>query len=220
MTPLRIMTANLWGHNVDPTGLATTLQDVDPDVLVVQELEIAASEVIASRFDHRTLDPIGEAMGSGAATRHPATISRLPLRYRSGWSIVLGAESWPLEQPIEIIGIHMANAMAWPWWQSVGHRRLQLAGLLAHCAAVSRRRVIVGDFNASPAWPLYKQMAARFVDGAVATRSARPTWRLRGLTPPLLRIDHAFGHGLRFLDVQAVVVPGADHLALVADVAP
>ncbi len=212
------MTSNLWGEHADPTALASVLNEVAPDVLVVQELEPEAAGVIAAHFPHHALDPCGETMGSGIATRTDAVFARIPLRYRSGWSAVLDPTPWPdLDTPLEIVGVHMANPAAWPWWRSVGHRRYQLAGLLAHCGTNPMRRVVVGDFNASPAWPLYRRLTSHFTDGALVAGSARRTWRFQGRTPPLLRIDHAFGAGVRFRMVRPVTVPGADHLGLVID---
>lgn len=213
------MSANLWGPNVDPAGLAHVLRDVDPDVLVVQELDPPAAEPIAAHFPHHRLNPIGETMGSGIATRRAANLARIPLRYRSGWSAQLGPDAWhELPGPIEVIGVHMANPVAWPWWRSSVHRRHQLAGLLTHCDAVPGPRVIVGDLNASPAWPLYRRMTGRFTDGAVAAGTPERTWRFQARTPPLLRIDHVFGEGVEFASTQPVRVPGADHLGLVVTV--
>lgn len=213
------MSANLWGPHVDLAGLAGVLLDVDPDVLVVQELDPAAAEVIAAHFPHHRLDPVEETMGSGIATRRMTSLTRIPLRYRSGWSATLGLDAWPeLPAPMEVVGVHMANPVAWPWWRSVVHRRQQLAGLLTYCDAVPMHRIIVGDFNASPSWPLYRQMARRFTDGAVAAGTTRRTWRFQGRTPPLLRIDHSFGEGVEFAHTRPVRVPGADHLGLVTTV--
>ena len=219
MSAIRIMTANLWGPHVDPDGLATVLSDVDPDVLAVQELDLPAAEVIAAHFKEHTLDPIGETMGSGIAARHAADITRIPLRYRSGWSAALSTDAWPqLSAPLEVVGVHLANPVGWPWWRSVAHRRYQVDGLLAHCDAAPRRRVVVGDFNASPAWPVYRQLAERFTDGPLAANGAQRTWRFQGRTPPLLRIDHAFGEDVQFTSARPVTVPGADHMGLVVDI--
>ena len=220
MPTLRIMTANLWGPQVDPQGLDRVLEHVDPDVLAVQELDPPAAEVIADHFLHARLDPIGNTMGSGIAARRPVTFSRLHLRYRSGWSAVLDPQTWTqLDAPMEVVSMHLANPAAWPWWRSVGHRRYQLAGLLAHCDGAPRRRLIVGDFNASPAWPLYRQLRNRFVDGSAAADTAARTWRFQGRTPPLLRIDHAFGEDVNFAATRTIHIPGSDHLALIVDVA-
>ncbi|HSF85628.1 MAG TPA: endonuclease/exonuclease/phosphatase family protein [Acidimicrobiia bacterium] len=219
MPQLRIMTANLWGPQVDPIGLRDVLAAVDPDVLAVQELDPPAADVIAGCYLHARLDPVGQTMGSGIAARRPAVFSRIHLRYRSGWSAMLEPSSWPgLTEPLEVVSMHMANPAAWPWWRSVGHRRYQLAGLLTHCDATPVRRVIVGDFNASPAWPLYRQLRQRFSDGAAVADTTAGTWRFQARTPPLLRIDHAFGDGVDFVSTEPVEVPGSDHLGLVVDV--
>lgn len=83
-------------------------------------------------------------------------------------------------------------------------------------------RAIVGDFNASPAWPLYKQMASRYLDAAVACRNGvrpPPTWPhlpflgIRGI----LRIDHCFVSHLTPKESRVLAIPGSDHLGLCID---
>jgi endonuclease/exonuclease/phosphatase (EEP) superfamily protein YafD len=216
---LRILTANLWAHNSDPSGLDRVLGEVDPDLVAVQELQEGNAGVLASRFAHHGLAPHAETLGTGMASRFPAEISRLPMTYRSGWRLRIDGTGCPgLDRPFELVNIHLANPLGWPWFRSVKNRRYQLDALLAHTDASQMTRVVVGDFNATPAWPAYRRMAARFTDGAVVTGTAQPTWRFQGRTPPLLRIDHAFGNGVSFFHTDVVEIPGADHLGVVVDV--
>jgi endonuclease/exonuclease/phosphatase family metal-dependent hydrolase len=188
-------------------------------VLAVQELQHATAEVIATRFPHHALAPHHETLGTGIATMRSAKMSRLPMTYRSGWVALLEPEEWPgMLRPLEVIDVHLANPLEWPWWRTVVIRDRQLASLEAHLDAVPCAQVVVGDFNASPAWPAYRRLRSRLDDAAVATETARRTWRFQGRTPPLLRIDHALVHGVRPVRTHTVEVPGADHLALVVDV--
>jgi endonuclease/exonuclease/phosphatase (EEP) superfamily protein YafD len=87
--------------------------------------------------------------------------------------------------------------------------------------------VLVGDFNATPVWPLYRRVAREIDDVALAVarrhgrRPARtwgPLWR-RAPRMRLLRIDHAFARGVEVSRVRSFDVPGSDHDALCVDVA-
>ncbi len=219
MGRLRVMTANLWADYSSPGGLAAVLRGVDPDVLSVCELQSGNAEVIAAHFPHHALEPHPDTMGSGIATRWSADLTRVPMVYRSGWSAHLDPAHWPqLGRALEVVGVHMANPLGWPWWRSARYRTHQLAALLDHIEASDTAQIVVGDFNASPAWPLYRRLADHLTDGAVAAGTAARTWRLRGITPALLRIDHVFGSGVDFLTTSAIDVPGADHRAVVVDV--
>jgi endonuclease/exonuclease/phosphatase (EEP) superfamily protein YafD len=101
-------------------------------------------------------------------------------------------------------------------------RRRQLRGLLAHLDAdPGRARAVVGDFNATPLWPVYRGVASRLED--LARTHARGTGRRPGRTwpswsrRPLLRIDHCFGRGLDVHGLRVVPVPGSDHCGLLVD---
>jgi endonuclease/exonuclease/phosphatase (EEP) superfamily protein YafD len=81
---------------------------------------------------------------------------------------------------------------------------------------------VLGDFNASPAWPVYRKVAKRLEDLAVTharIRSARParTWARWVGGPRLFRIDHCFGHGVAVDAFSVVEIRGSDHSALVVD---
>jgi len=85
-----------------------------------------------------------------------------------------------------------------------------------------RRRAVVGDFNATPLWPVYRRLATRLTDAAahVARREGRRaprTWGPSSRSPRILRIDHAFVNRLTVEGVRAVSVRGADHSALIVD---
>ena len=83
-------------------------------------------------------------------------------------------------------------------------------------------RVLVGDFNATPLWPVYRWFASRFTDaasavGAAQQRPLRATWGPWHGSPRLLRIDHGFVRGLKVKDFQVMAVRDSDHSAVVLD---
>lgn len=213
------MTANLWSWHCDPAGLATALEQHDPDVLAVQELHWNTAPVIERHFRYHRLDPDHATLGTGIAARRAFTVERLPVTYRGGWIATLDSPTWSnLSAPVQVLNMHFANPVGWPWWQSYRVRRRQLSILTGHIETTQSAAVIAGDFNASPAWPLYRDLARRLTDAAVDADTEERTWRFRGLGRPLLRIDHVLLRGGRGVQTWTVDVPGADHLALVADV--
>lgn len=217
-SPLRVMTANLWASNADPVGLARVLDDVAPDVLAVQELQHATADVVADRFPYHGLTPHHETLGTGLATMRQATLVRLPMTYRGGWVATLDPAWWPgMRTPVAVICVHLVNPVDWPLWRTVTVRKRQLATLETHLDTAPEAAVLVGDLNATPVWPAYRRLQARLVDAATTTGTAARTWRFRGKTPPLLRIDHALVRGVRPVSTSRVAIPGADHLALVVD---
>lgn len=219
---LRVLTANLYAHRLDVEGFRTVLKDLAPDVAVVQELSFRAAEVLAGFLPHGLLVPADGYGGRGLALKAPAQTEPLPMAFRDGLIARLESPVWP--GPLEIVNVHMANPIIWPPWRSVGLRQRQLESLLAHITT-PRTRLIAGDFNASPIWPVYRRVAARLEDAAVSVateRGVRPsrTWGPTPTFPRMLRIDHVFVDGLRPIDVRRIKIPGSDHSGLLVEVEP
>jgi endonuclease/exonuclease/phosphatase (EEP) superfamily protein YafD len=220
MSPIRIMTANLWAHKVDVDGFGALVDRIDPDVLAVQELQVPAAAEVMARYRYHGLVAHHDTLGNGIATRYPADISRLPMAYRSGWAARLDPGGWPdLTVPLEVLCVHLGNPVTFPWRRAVDRRRRQLADLLPRIDTGADNLVVVGDFNATPRWPLYRALAEQLGDGAVESGSPAATWSWHGIGPPLLRIDHALTRGVTTLRSQTHRIPGSDHRALVVEVA-
>lgn len=216
---VRVLTANLYAHHIDLGGLRELLEGSDPDVALVQELSGPAAEVLSERFSNGLLHPAKHHGGMGLALRRPAPVERLPLPYRDGQIGRLGPPEWP--GPLEVINVHMANPVAWPPQRTVRRRRRQLGALMA-TVDPPRARIVAGDFNASPAWGVYRRLAGRFGDAArvvAAAQGRRParTWGPTPRSPRMLRIDHVFTEQVRPIDVQVVKIPGSDHCGLLVD---
>ena len=82
---------------------------------------------------------------------------------------------------------------------------------------------MIGDFNATPNWPLYRRLATRIADAAgldADRRGVRPsrTWGPFPAGPRLFRIDHAFVRRTEVEGFRVVRIPGSDHSAVVVDV--
>jgi len=200
------------------------------DVACVQELSPEQAGPLAAVLPHGSLEPARDFTGMGIALRQPAEVGHLPLRYRPLRSARLDPKDWPgLADPVAVWNVHVRAPHGFPQHVAWRTRRAQLSGLLRHMgsAAADRRLVLVGDFNATPIWPLYRRVAREIDDVALAVarrhgrRPARtwgPLWR-RAPRMRLLRIDHAFARGVEVSRVRSFHVPGSDHDALCVDVA-
>jgi len=217
--PLRILTANLYTGRAKPTALAAVLSDTAPDVVAVQELAPSQAEVLADWGESRLLDPDLLTTGMGLAVQGPAHLDRLSFPHRNPVRARFDGAAWGFGE-IEVIVAHVVNPISRPFSVSRGHRREEAAALEALLAAPGATRILVGDFNSSPTWPLYRRLAALAIDGPVQAGTAARTWGYFPNSPRLLRIDHAFLQGARCVSSQTVKIPGADHRALVVDVEP
>jgi len=217
--PLRILTANLYTGRVKPASFAALLHDAAPDVVAVQELAPSQAEVLGNWGVCRLLDPDDETTGMGLAVQVPAQLDRLGFPYRNPVRARFDGVAWGLRD-VEVIGAHIANPISRPFAVSRLRRREEAAALEAVLTEPRSTRVLVGDFNSSPAWPLYRRIAALSVDGPAAAGTAVRTWGYFPRSPALLRIDHAFIQGARCVSSRTVKLDGGDHRALVVDVEP
>jgi endonuclease/exonuclease/phosphatase family metal-dependent hydrolase len=222
MSPsFRLMTGNLLGDRCDPVALGEMLDRLQPDVVLTQEMAPASSRVIADRYPANFLHPSLEYEGRGVASQLPMQCGSLDLRWRAGTWARIEVEG----REVLLAGVHMPNPISFPWWRSVRERGEQLEALskwVEETREPASAIAIAGDMNASPAWPLYRRLAAGWDDLILAAAERlemrpAPTWAWRPGWPRVLRIDHVFGSGLIANDVQVVTIGGSDHAAVVAD---
>lgn len=219
---MRLMTCNILKGRPGPEVFAALLDRFDPDVVAVQELDETCAAVLTARFANHQLAPAEDASGRGMAVRFDAEFGEVPMPGRSGgWTrFETEGHTW------SVAGVHLLNAIDFPWWTSVKGRAGQLEAIREWAEAVeSGSTVVAGDFNASPAWPAYKEMASTLTDlpaAWAAERGSRPerTWGWRPGWPRMLRIDHIFGSRVGVSDVVVAPIPGSDHDAVVADLHP
>lgn len=212
---------NLYNGAADPVGLAAVLQNWHPDVVAVQELAGNSADVLADWAQSSLLDARDDTRGMGLAGRVPIEMHRLGFPNRS---LIVGRFSgapWGLPE-VQLINAHLTNPIATPLWWSRRLRRAESAALERLLDPPDGfSRVLVGDFNSSPAWPLYRRITALATDGARQAGTARRTWGYYPNAPRMLRIDHVFLQGpIRCTDTRLVKIAGADHRGLVIDLEP
>ena len=209
----------------DPEAFADLVFGSGADVVVVQELSPEQADALGRVFSHGRLEPSRDFNGMGIAVRYPAEFESVPLAYRDARIARLDPADWPtLTGSLEIVNVHIASpSFGRCAWSRFKFRRAQGRGLLKYLdGAPEQTRVVLGDFNATPAWPLYRLVAEQLEDLGLThaqSRDARParTWARWVGGPPLLRIDHCFGSGVQVDDFQVVAIRGSDHSGLVVD---
>jgi endonuclease/exonuclease/phosphatase family metal-dependent hydrolase len=224
-TRLRLFSGNLFNGGADPQALADLVRDNQIDVAAVQEMDHHQAEALSLVLPHGQLEPATDFTGMGIALRQPAEIDRVSLIHRNAHIARLSPREWPeLDRPIEVMSVHITAPHSLPIWKQLARRRAQMRGLLDYLkASPERPRAVVGDFNASPLWPVYRRMAGVLEDLALthANRTGQkpaPTWPATGrIARRLLRIDHCFGHAVEVLDLQVIEIPGSDHDGLLID---
>jgi endonuclease/exonuclease/phosphatase family metal-dependent hydrolase len=209
----------------DPEAFADLVRSSGADVVVVQELSLEQARALGGVLPHGRFEPARDFTGMGIALRHPAEFDRVALAYRDARIARLDPAHWSaLTGSLEIVNVHMASpAFGVQAWTRFSHRRDQCRGLVEYLDGTpGRTRAVLGDFNATSSWPLYRVVSGRLEDLALSharSRSVKParTWARWVGGPPLLRIDHCFGSGLSVDDFQVVAIRGSDHSGLVVD---
>lgn len=224
---IRVFSGNLWWGKADPDGLIDLIRRHEVDVFAAQELGFETAEAISSELAFGSLHPSDCFRGMGIALRNPARFSEIPLYYRSARRVVLDPSDWEgLSRPLDLVNVHIHAPHAVRPFPSVLVRHRQVSGLERFFEAnPSDARLVVGDYNATPLWSVYRRMARMFSDGAIqsAQREGRPverTWGPTAESPRLLRIDHAMVRGLEVENFQVVDIPGSDHSGLLFDCTP
>jgi len=218
MASLRVLSINLLVDRADPDALRELLLDADPDVVVTQELGVRTARVISALLPHGRLDPRDDFFGLGIAAKRPVEIERLELEERSGWAARLDPDTWPeLSGPLDVLDVHLVNPIDRPWRTARAQRRLQIRQIGAFLEDREGASVIIGDMNATPAWPEYGLLKELGADAAAVTGTARRTWSHLMRGPRMLRIDHAFVAGVQPLGTSVRSLTGTDHSALIVD---
>lgn len=225
---LRIVSANLWNGRAHPEGFAQLIADLGADIVAAQEMTPAQADAIARVMPHGRLCPALDHSGMGIATRLPVETSVISLYMRSAPVIRLDPSDWTLlAKPLEVVNVHIYAPHVVRPKLGLPVRRRQIRDFERFFAeegtdALRESRVLVGDFNATPIWPVYQWFARRFTDAAGAAaeqlgRPVQPTWGPWHRAPRLLRIDHGFVRGMEVEEFAVMPVPGSDHSAVVLD---
>ena len=241
MTTTRIMTYNVHGcvgvdRRLDVGRVAAVIAQSKPDIVALQELDVGRARSNGEDQAHAIASRLGmtfhfnPAMNLAEERYGDAVLTALPMRLVKCGALPLLRGFRALEPrgavwaaidvdgvELQVINTHLGLVPL--------EQRGQMACLLGRdwighgdCTGPA---VLLGDFNATSRYAVYRSAIQRLKDvqALLGPRRATPTFPSRF---PVLRIDHMFvTEGVKVLGVHAPAGPlpqaASDHLPLVAD---
>lgn len=224
---LVVLTSNLrFGHG-DPATIVDAVKTRDVDLLVLVEVTVEAHAAlldagIGALLPHALGMPRADARAVTMLSRNPLRGSDAPPLPRVGYGAALATVVTPSREVVAAV-VHPVTPVPDP--ARAWHRELDGIARWAAAVPVDTPVVLAGDFNATLDHPVLRRLDdAGFVDAQrVAGRGRRATWpRVPGLSrlSPVVQIDHVLVRGLAVVGAGTLVVPGSDHLAVWAELAP
>ena len=218
MAAVRVLTANLYTGRAIVSSFAAVLDREQPDVVICQEVGTDVAGLLERQFAHGIV--IGDDhhhTGRAMVSQRPIVVDEVEMAHRPGLRTRFEVDG----VGVELVGVHFANPV-----MGIGallDRRRQVEAVLDHVDHHGTPAVVVGDMNATPAWPAYRRLRTRLRDGVSDAHrqngtSIERTWSVRPGWPALLRIDHILTAGVRLEGVAVHSVDGSDHRAVAATV--
>ena len=217
---LRVLTANVAYSEVEPDVLAGMIREHRVDVLSLQELtpELAGrlrGGEAGRLLPHTAMRPGVGASGTGLMSRRPLALQRLPKGLQNRNAVA--RTRWPGFGAFEVVAVH-------PPPPTPGHIDNWAPDLraLPRASEGTLPRVLAGDFNATlDHRELRRLVASGYRDAAAAAGSGLAgTWPSDGPLPPVA-IDHVLvPASWRVTRVEVLDLPGSDHRAVLAELAP
>lgn len=201
---LKVAQFNSWYDNPEIDAVRVEIERIDADIITLVELGPHHRRILkelTGRYPYQV-----ECFAVDFC--HMAILSKLPIlsgNGRTGWKgpPIITAQLGPEAGNLLVFGVH---TIRFP------HSRAQfnqIAGLVELLAAIPGRKLVMGDFNATP----YSRIIHTVEQNLGLVRlSGLPTWPSR-LHLPQVAIDHIFvTPGIRQLETQQIGEPaGSDH---------
>jgi endonuclease/exonuclease/phosphatase (EEP) superfamily protein YafD len=210
-SPLRIMAFNVHLPNTDSAAVAEEVERQDPDVVALIELgpeKQAAADRLAARYPYRA-----ECMAT--MNCHMLLLSKIPISAVDLQSVGNGppyvrARLGGAFEGLNIIAVHTIRP---PWYRAQNQQLEELVSLLQN---IEGRKIVMGDFNATPFSRLNRQFA---LSSGLKRITWLPSWPAF-FALPQLAIDHIFlSPGLRVLKEPVIgESAGSDHYPVIATV--
>ncbi len=223
--PIVVMTQNL------EYGDAASLDDVVSanavDILVLADLTPAGrSAVLGSSVPARLPFCVGKDGGSLVLSRYPLDGDRFISGGGDSRELTV---STPTAGLVDLVALHPTPPYQGDKWRNDYEDIIDRLTASGH-ERPDRPRVILGDFNATvDNVPMRKILTLGYSDAVEQTNAGwQPTYPAPGAerrfglpVPPLVQIDHVLvSAGIVASDARTVVVKGADHLGVIANVGP
>ena len=213
--------SNIYYENPSIDAAATTLLDIDADVLGIIEYNPAAAAALEAqgvndRYPYRSAMPRSDRTGIVLFSRLPIIDSIVaPIGHQLGIIATIDVRG----VATRVILVHPVPASS---QSDVGRWSDDLKTIGRTAADSDLPTVVAGDFNASRWHPAFRHMLDWGLDdvheqlGKGWTRS----WPANRSFPPFVRIDHALvRNGAAGVAMREIVVPGSDHRGFVVTIA-
>ena len=217
---LRVLTANVAYSDVQSDVLARMISDHRVDLLSLQELTPElASELRRGEagrlLPHAAMRAGVGASGTGLMARRPLALQPLPERLQNRTAVA--RTRWPGFGAFEVAAVHPPP----PTPSQVAHWAPDLRAL-PRADAGPLPRVLAGDFNATLDHEVMRRLIASGYRDAAASAGVglAGTWPSGRRLPPVA-IDHVLVPvAWRVVSARVLDLPGSDHRAVLAELAP
>jgi len=212
-----VFSFNALKAGADAKQLATSIQEVDPDVVVLVETSEPLHDQLRAQGALGSLKYRSAPVPTGGE-RDTVIFSRYPIKDLGG-SLGPGVTGWygmpvvEVELPgraLTIVGVHV--------YPPLGGAKRWAQGLsaLQHWVGEEGNKpvILAGDFNSARSHPQFRKLASIMDDES--TLFPLSTWPADGSVPPLLGIDHVLSRGFNPLVQETLQIHGSDHLAIKA----
>lgn len=214
---LRAMLLNVNTRSGDPARVARTIQDADPDFLLLEEISeewLGKLEDLHQSHPHSVVQTRSDNFGIGL-------FSKLPLE--GGRIVYLGDAFVPsVIGKVEVQGkwLHIFGTHPPPpgGRQSTGWRDQQLASIPEYLRAYPEPLLLLGDLNVSP-WSCHfkRLLAGTGLSDSARGRGVQPTWPA-GLPFLWIPIDHClYSKGIEIRERRVGPNVGSDHYPVIVD---
>ena len=218
--PLRVMAMNLLRINRDGQREALArIREFAPDVLLCSELTPRWHRLLApqlTELPHRICRPHAGYFGIGLFSRHPLREGE-PRPLAFDWAPAIRAVIAAPAGDVGFLGVHTPRPGNAP---RCIERDRALASIADALQGFPQRRIVAGDFNATPWNHAFAAMRTANQLSGGTTSAWRPTWPSSWPMPLRIPIDHILlGGSLTLLDAGVGATFGSDHLPLTAIIA-
>ncbi|MEM9774345.1 MAG: endonuclease/exonuclease/phosphatase family protein [Chloroflexota bacterium] len=215
-TVVKLMTSNVLYGNRSPDQLMETVNAVDPDILIVQEMSGYNQDQMAALWEKYPY--ISDSPNGGA--QEIIVFSKLELLsvehytedtlWRSQAQVTVNIDG----QITTILGMHPKAPMSNNRYQ---RRNGELSRTATRVSQIETPLVVAGDLNITPWTPIFKRFLsnANLTDGR-ARSGLHMTWSPDGL-PRVIPIDHVLYRGIDLHSFTSGPDTGSDHLPVIVE---
>lgn len=216
-----VMSANLLMVNPDPAPLAQEIRDVDPDLLLLQELsplwvQALAKAGVWARWPYGESIAREDSFGSAIRAKRPlasSSIFELDTLPQTRATVALGKGA------VEVWNIHVLPPRTPSYWKAY---RFEVGLLLDAAREQTGPFLMGGDFNSHGLSRFVRDMRDVMDDAwELAGQGPGDTWPNGVFKLPSLRLDHLYlSKDLTVTEIRLGTGANSDHRPLIATVAP